>query len=36
MAIELNLTKRTVTGKKVNNLRKTGVLPPPYTASTSP
>jgi large subunit ribosomal protein L25 len=27
MAIELNLTKRTVTGKKVNNLRKTGVLP---------
>lgn len=27
MAIELNLIKRTVTGKKVNNLRKTGVLP---------
>ena len=27
MAIELNLTKRTVIGKKVNNLRKTGVLP---------
>ncbi len=27
MAIELNLSKRTVTGKKVAGLRKTGVLP---------
>ena len=42
MAIELNLTKRTVIGKKVNNLRKTGVLPatvygkhlPPITVQT--
>ena len=42
MAIELNLIKRTVIGKKVNNLRKTGVLPatvygkhlPPITVQT--